>query len=67
MNAMKEKQLTVYEKPSMVVISMETWGGLLVGSNDYILKLGHPDNSSFGGNAIGDNGGFFDGGWGDLK
>lgn len=61
MNAMKEKQLTVYEKPSMVVISLETGGGLLVGSNDYNLKLGN----EFGG--IGNNGGFFDGGWGDIN
>ena len=63
MIAMKEKQLTVYEKPSMVVISLETGGGLLVGSNDYNLKLGN----EFRGNAFGDNGGFFDGGWGDIN
>lgn len=66
MNAMKEKQLTVYEKPSMVVISLETGGGLLVGSHDYNLKLGRHGGES--GVNIYNNGGFFDGdSWGDIK
>ena len=69
MDVVKENQLSIptYEKPAMVVMELEIEGGVLVGSADYNLSLGGEGGSDNGGTDVGDNGGLFDGGWGDMN